>query len=241
MAIFNGDDCTEVSNIALASHTPSGPNAHGSAAWSSLLNQFTTGPEVFPAIQANSDQIRSLTATFTIDDSGTETGWMQRLAPIAPDPDCSLQITIDERDTTSTITPIYLMVRVADVDNWYGVARYRSGATPTNNCVLYKMVAGTPTSLATDNFAISNGDTLKLEAIGTALKVYHNGSEVTNLSTTDSSITAAGYFGIGMGSVAVSSDKCIANWRLDDLIAEDLGSGSPTYSPALFARNRRRL
>lgn len=95
----------------------------------------------------------------------------------------------------STNQPVYLYAR-ADINtgfptNCYYVTR---NASPTN-IVLVKRVSSNDTTLGT--FEInSNGLPIGLEVSGSAIKVYANGAVV--ISVTDSSITAAGYWGFGL-------------------------------------------
>ena len=238
MAIFNGDDFTAATSVLLESHTPAGTNAHGSGVWTSLIQQVTSGTEQFPWCWS-SNFLRTLTAAKAHDNSGVGTGWMRQLGPIADSADCSIEIKPTVVEASLDNTPFFIMLRVADANNWYGMVRYRTGASPAVSCAIVKMLAGTPSNISTDNFNFSAGDTFKLEAIGTALKVYHNGSEVTNLSITDTDITAAGYFGVGQGSLIVSTDRANSGWNFDDLVVET--SGPATAIPALLASfNRRR-
>ena len=84
--------------------------------------------------------------------------------------------------------------------------------------VLAKMVAGTITSLGSDvTNLMTNGNTyrLKLECIGTAIKVYVNGVE--KISVTDSSITAAGRAGLRSSG---ASDKGTGK-HIDNFLAYD--------------------
>ena len=85
--------------------------------------------------------------------------------------------------------------------------------------VLAKMVSGTITTLATNTANImTNGNTyrLKLEAIGTAIKVYVDGSLILS-PPADSSITAAGRVGLrSSGSSDAGTGKHIDNFLAYD-------------------------
>jgi len=236
MAVFNGDDFTIGTSAYLEAHTPAGANAHGSGAWSNLIQQVTSGTEQFPWVWS-SNFLRILTSDKTHDNSGVGTGWARRLDPIADSADCSIKIKVTAVESGSVNTPFFLLLRVADANNWYGMARYRTGATPTDSCKIVKMVSGTPSDISTDNFNISVNDTFTLEAVGTALKVYHNDVEVTNLSTTDSSITAAGYFGVGAGSLIDSGDIAHSSWNFDDLICTTEAAGGSSVASIVTQRH----
>ena len=78
-------------------------------------------------------------------------------------------------------------------------ARYSRTA---GNIGLFKIVAGTLTSLGTFNTVIAAGSTkeLKLRVQGTSVKALLDGVEI--ISATDSAIAGAGYVGIRAGTVA---------------------------------------
>lgn len=102
--------------------------------------------------------------------------------------------------------------RISTAATSYYTAYYASG-----QLVLAKMVSGSLSVLATEAVAWSAGaHTLRLEMVGTALGVYWDGVET--ITTTDGSITAAGYAGIRSGS---PNDAHIGKhvdtfWAMDD-------------------------
>jgi hypothetical protein len=112
---------------------------------------------------------------------------------------------------------IYLMLRgpsAADQYNtgvWYWF--WSDGGSDTQ--VLRATAgAGSLSNLATDNtFTFSSGDTLKFEIVGTALKVYKNGSLHSALNATDGNI-AGGKPGFGLwGGGPPTAD----NWEGGDV------------------------
>lgn len=81
---------------------------------------------------------------------------------------------------------------------------------------LYKYVAGAYTGLATYTQNIgTTATTVKLEMIGSAIKLYVNGVE--RCSATDSSITAAGYAGVMFGAASSPTTNAI---YLDDFTTD---------------------
>lgn len=93
---------------------------------------------------------------------------------------------------------------------------------------LFKFIDGSYTQLGSSYLQSLTTDqpyTVKLEMIGTAIKVYVDGVE--RISATDSSITAAGRAGINVyangGTIGDS-----ANHHLDDFDAVDIGAGDTT-------------
>lgn len=88
---------------------------------------------------------------------------------------------------------------------------------------LYKGVSGTFTQLgSTSSEEVSAASTIniKLEMIGTAIKLYNYGSGTALISATDSAISAAGKAGIRCGAVGSDSDGIHA----DNFSADDIGS-----------------
>lgn len=105
--------------------------------------------------------------------------------------------------------PYWLGVRVQDANNGYFL-RFVSGSQR-----MYKRVGGTWTALGTLlTGALSSGDVIELEISGTTLRWLLNGTQMQ--AVTDSSISAAGKGGIGMGSIgAVTGDDMDAQ-QLDN-------------------------
>jgi hypothetical protein len=124
--------------------------------------------------------------------------------------------------------PVYLIARYQDANNFYGLRITREA---TEKAKIFKVVSGTATVLATTSTTPSNGDTLKLEVIGSTLKAYINGSEVA--SVIDSSITAAGPGGLGWGNIALDSsvDDVNGNNTVDDFVVNET-AGAESFSIA---------
>ena len=92
---------------------------------------------------------------------------------------------------------------------------------------LYKVVAGAFTQLGStvgQTLTAGNSYNLKLEMIGSAIKVYVDG--VLTISVTDTAITAAGKAGISFRDAIASSDTTLLH--LDNFSADDIGGGGPT-------------
>lgn len=125
--------------------------------------------------------------------------------------------------TASTQRGVGVIVRCATgAATFYGVYAKNLGATAT--VTLFESTAGTGVDLATTTTTFSANDVLKLEAIGTALKVYRNGTIISALSVTDASITS-GQAGIlvfvdsGATTAAIGDD-----WEGGDI---DVAGGQP--------------
>jgi glycerophosphoryl diester phosphodiesterase len=93
---------------------------------------------------------------------------------------------------------------------------------------LYKQVGGAFTLLNTYAFTIVAGTTyhVKLEMIGTAIKVYLDG--VQRISVTDSAVTAAGKSGVRFANLGSTSNNT-TNYHIDNFSADDVGGTPTTY------------
>lgn len=87
---------------------------------------------------------------------------------------------------------------------------------------IFKMLTGSSFTQigSTDSTALANNDGMWLNINGTALTLYHftGGSWVQRVSTTDSSITGAGYIGMEFGTLETDA-------RLDDFGGGAVGTG----------------
>jgi hypothetical protein len=106
----------------------------------------------------------------------------------------------------------------------------------TNNWELIKRVAAANTTLGTFNdtgFTTGVTRAIKLEMIGTAIKVYVDGTQ--RISVTDSAISAA-----GKGGVLAQGDSSAGRIRLDNFLASDLTvPGAGTIGTATIDRFAR--
>ena len=97
--------------------------------------------------------------------------------------------------------PIYLFVRIQDVDNLYAARLARVTAPPGPTvCRLYKKVLGVWMALGAAFDPPADGSVIKLEIVGSILNFYDDGLLVA--SATDGDIAAAGKAGIGIGGGA---------------------------------------
>jgi hypothetical protein len=91
---------------------------------------------------------------------------------------------------------------------------------------LWKSVSGTFTQLGSDvtqSLTVGQAYSLKLEMIGTAIKLYVDG--VLKISATDSSIAAAGFPGLRIGQSA-GSVLGTTGLQLDNFSADPIGAGT---------------
>jgi hypothetical protein len=96
---------------------------------------------------------------------------------------------------------------------------------PGGQWVLDKMVAGANTGLGTFSQSLTNSQTyaMKLEMIGTAIKVYID--DVQRISVTDSAIAAAGK--------AAAMQVAASGQQLTSIVATDIGGGGGSTTRSL--------
>jgi hypothetical protein len=117
-------------------------------------------------------------------------------------------------------------LRVQDANNMY-LLRY-GGST----MIMYKRVSGTWSTIGTasgvslvDNLVAPYiGQSVSFSAVGTTLTAKVDG--VTKLTVTDSSITATGKAGIGLGYVNVSTDDSGTGVGIDNVVVQTATSDS---------------
>jgi hypothetical protein len=109
-------------------------------------------------------------------------------------PDCEVYATIPNDGN------IYLYARITS-PNIAGVTCYQLSKTTTSNFDINKIISGSSTYLQSATQAITDGDGIGLSVIGSQITVYYRsgagGSWVSILSFSDTSISGAGYIGLG--------------------------------------------
>lgn len=122
-------------------------------------------------------------------------------------------------------------VKVVDGDNSDDTSQICARFQDTNNMymlyfneddfILYKRVSGSWTTLqnASDNDIVPANGIVKLKVEGTSIKAYVD--DVEKISVTDSSISAAGKAGIGIGDFRFNGDD-VSNQTLDDFTVNTL-------------------
>lgn len=103
-----------------------------------------------------------------------------------------------------------IAARVTDALNFYMLYNQGSGGL-----LLFKRVAGSFTSLNNFGGTVSNGDTVKLECIGTAIHCYKNGGELSGSPITDSQ------FASGAAGIVCFGNSTTAS--VDDFLADNTG------------------
>ena len=119
---------------------------------------------------------------------------------------------------------------VSTAANTFYMARYWGDSS--DSWQLYSAVAGSFTLLGSSAQALTDETAynVKLEMIGTAIKLYKEGSSTPLISATDSSITAAGKAGVRLISGAtVPSDN--TGIHIDNFSADDVVGGAGTSFP----------
>jgi hypothetical protein len=105
----------------------------------------------------------------------------------------------------------------------------------TGNRALYRIVSGTPTSLASSATGFAVNDVIRLEVEGTTLRAYVNG--VLWTSVTDSSLASGN---TGMATWSTSTSGRVDNFTADNVAADQsvtanlIASGETFYSAAVY-------
>lgn len=109
--------------------------------------------------------------------------------------------------------------------------------SPDAFVTLGKFVGGGFTVIGSADAGLSVGNTsnVRLELIGSSLKIYINGSKTPVASYTDSSITAAGYAGVRAYSGAAPGDSVGAH--LDNFLAATPGGAASPAINSITASN----
>jgi RHS repeat-associated protein len=172
----NGADWDDLTTIA--------PDTAG-ISWLGLANNTT--------VEAYVRQPDAVVAGYYVDDGGYTYGANYGTVNSA---DVDIEATVTSLDSNSEI-PIWLIGRWADANNMFAVAITDNS---TNKARLYKIVNGTATLLGTSSAIPADGNTVKLEMRGPAIKFYIQGVE--EISVTEANdLTAAGKSGLGFGAV----------------------------------------
>jgi hypothetical protein len=199
-----GDTFTGVDGTTLSDHTATGPM--GGFTWDAYFNGS--------GLTINGNALRS-----------TGTGLHTEVRAdsiIGPDQRVQVQITsavegsnradfgvVARKDATTTHTCYAAWVEFnAGVDTVY----------------LRKYIDDVATDLDTASVTWADGDILKLEVLGTSLKVYQNSTEL--ISETDSSITTGDYAGIFRDANSNTPVVVGDNWQAEAITESSGGSGA---------------
>lgn len=209
MAQFASDSFTDSDGTLLS--------AHGSS-WT----RHSTGSSPSSGIAITSNRARNTTAA-------TDGAYYHSGSPASADYSVSADVYVVSTDNTNEAN---VLARVStSAATWYMARLLNTGSTSANWQV-YKRVAGTFTQLGSNvaqTIAASNSYSLRLECIGTAIKLYTLGSGSAAISVTDSAISAAGKAGIRMYR---SAGTITDGFHLDNFSGDDPASGSYTITAA---------
>ncbi|MDO8631171.1 MAG: hypothetical protein Q7R41_11825 [Phycisphaerales bacterium] len=221
MPVIFEDTFTEAVNTDLSAHTPSPTGT----SWTLLVQDTTL-------------VLRVLAASDTVAASSTDTtgGLAYTAQPAASTPEYDVQADIAAVATSSEDSWI-LLARVVDADNMYGIGIYPNAAAA--NMKMWKQVANVVTELASGDFDVTAGDTMKFEIRDAAKKLYQNGVE--RLSTADNALTAAGSGGIAVGRIFVAVDDIRLNIpSFDNFIITEVEAGGGEPAPVTAAPSFRK-
>lgn len=195
---------------------------------------FTTGSEqALEAYSASwakvgSDGSSSVSATYDRVYYSTTGGsrYTYNATPASADYSVSVDVYVASTLSSSAAGP---MIRASATGPNFYMARTVQGT----GYQLFKCVSGSYTQLGSTSAAtFTAGSTynLKIEAIGTAIKLYINGSGTATISATDSAISAANKPGIYKYEASAGSDS--TGHHIDNFSADQTSAGT-TVSPSV--------
>ncbi len=198
--VFN-DTFTSGTDVALENHTPD-TGTSWTVLWqtdtdSELKDIASTGRATASTTLANSGFIYKANGTPTSND---------------------YVVTVTASAGCTGSNRCYVFARMTDQNNLYAL-RYTTGASVTR---MYKEVAGVWTALGSFIADPAVGDVLKFKVVGNKLQYYYNG--VLKDTQTDTSITAIGNAGLGMGGgtqLAASTDDILSTSAFDNFSVTD--------------------
>lgn len=155
--------------------------------------------------------------------AGTGTPAYVRTDMPAPSADYSVSFDVYTEATSGSPSVGALGRMSSNAITGYQV-RYVRGSGLT----LARFTNGTSSTLDSMAFTLNVGETvnLRLEMIGSAIKVYVNGSSTPSLSGTDTNITAPGYIGLRMASA-----QNIPTY-LDNFVGDTVGGAAQSFTYA---------
>lgn len=219
--IFQDNYVEPTTNTLLDAHTPDVGTGY------TLLFQDASGPTL--AAIAASDTGKCLTGA-------TNLGAIYTCNTTYLSADYEIQLTVVALSATDA-RPLLMGVRAQDVDNMYGV-RMKDIASGYQ---MYKKVAGTWSTLGSA-VTIADGSVVKLQMIGTALKLFDDGIEVA--SATDSDITLAGeaWLAVGGGAELVAAgDDANTTTEFDTLTVTDVAAAPSANANLLSGKFEMKL
>ena len=198
MAQFASDAFTNAAGTALPTHN---------AAWTKHPTPAGT------AVITDADRVRH-------GESGQESVYYHSGAPASADYSVSADLFFKDANGGTGATGV--AGRIDTAAKTFYFARYSGGTF--DRWELYKYVAGTATLLGSFAEAITDetSHNIKLEMVGTAIKLYRDGSSTATVSVTDSSISAAGKAGLYLrdtSSVVNTAGIHPDNFSADDVAA----------------------
>ena len=191
MAVIFNDTFTDTAGVALDSHTPD-----TGTSWTLMWSNSGEGL----AIDA--------TGTMLEGTSGASDGAIYTADTTYSSADYSVEVSLPTVEFGDNAQ--YIFARIQDVDNFYA-AIWATGFDDSTH--ILKKSGGTFTTLSTYAGMPVDGSTVKLDLVGDSLSLYID--DALQASATDSTITAAGKAGIGVGGAAEL-------WAAGD----DIGSGT---------------
>lgn len=185
---YREDLFTDSDGVAVASHSPTG----GAGSWTQAYAAGGGSP---------AQRIKSNVLIATVASGGPVYTSQAAVLSGSSTADCAAEVDAHLYSGSSESDQITIGCR-RDAAVFASRTEYRLDIRGDGQVLLAKYVAGTYTVLDTDTFSPSPGNTytLRVEAVGTAIKGYINGVE--KVSATDSAISAGGGLEVQIGNPA---------------------------------------
>ena len=206
MAVIFKDLFTEGSDTELSAHTPD-----TGTGWTKIIGIVNgvsdLGSDSDMTVFASSDDLGA-------DTPGLNDGALYTADVTYPSADYSVQVTSVTVDTNDDVNVLGL--RIQDADNMY-VLYYSEDIFE----MWKKTTAGGWAQIGTDQGSqVVDGDIVRFEIIGTALKAFVDGVQI--MSETDSSHSSAGKAGWGMGDVGITAGDDSSAQTVDNFIVNEI-------------------
>ena len=188
--IYREDLFTDTDGTAIGSHSPTG----GAGSWSTVYNPSGTNPDL---------RVKSNRALTTVTAGGPAAITVESWLSGSSNNDCASEV--DAHLYSLDGSSIMVACRNTGA-NHAARNQYRAVLNTDGTLTLGKVVAGTYTSLGTyaaGTLTAGTTYTIRVEAIGTAVKAYLDG--VQRISVTDSSVTTGGGLGLFVSALAANT------------------------------------
>ena len=202
--IHRQDTFADTDGTLLESHSPTG----GSGTWTEIYE--SAGGAGSPGLRVKGNRVLP-----TVTSGGPTSATIACKLSGSSNSDCAAEVDAYLYSVVGGGVQVAVACRVTGA-SYAARTEYRLALLDDGSLVLAKIVSGTYTQLATYSASVSAGNsyTLRVEAIGTAIKGYLNGVE--RCSATDSAVTSGGGLELQIGNpTATTYSSAGTGWGAD--------------------------